>query len=138
MGYAVAAQGSASSNWYQQTGHSHLWVQVQLPSAVVCTQTAIIGYPSSHEPSNNAYVAGSNDGVTWTELARWDQHPGASTSYLHGEFTATFPSYAGPMATYGIDLNAGGTAYSYYRTGGDNGFTNAYQIVEHWVLMCRA
>lgn len=115
-----------------------MWVQVTLPSPITCSQTAIVGWSGSHSPSNNAYVQASNDGVTWTELARWDVHPGGSETYLR----TTFAGYGGNldenMNTYGIDLTLTGTAYQYYRAGGDKGFSNGWQIVQRWVLMCSA
>ena len=139
-----AASRTDNSNYYQQNCGSapkHLWIQVELPSAVACTQTALIGWSSSHSPNNNAYVKASNDGTAWTEVARWSQHPGGPSGSDQAYLRSTWGSYSGgpldaAMDTYGISLSGSGTTYKYWRTGGDAGFNNGWMIVQRWVLMC--
>lgn len=71
------------------------WWQVELPSAVCCVDSAIIApYAGHHAEGNSAFVSGSGDGATWTQVAGWDQHPGSddrsgSDAWIDGQSSAT-------------------------------------------------
>lgn len=76
--------------------HLLQWIQVELPKAQHCYTTAVVGYPSSHEPvakTNNAYIKASNDGSKWTTVLAWDYHRGGTTSFLHTNFLQAKASY---------------------------------------------
>jgi len=127
-----AAQAATQRKYYQQGPASNLWISVALPQAVECYQTALVGYPSSHEPTSGAYIAASNDGQTWTTILSWDKHKGASTAYLHTSYSAA----AGGLGKYGMKLDTSKGSFRYWRTGAST-FTNKHMIVDYWILNCR-
>ena len=111
-GRAASAQANTMRKYYQQGPGTNMWLAVELPTPVYCYSTALVGYPSSHEPttSGGAYLDASNDGKSWTRLLSWSKHKGAGTAYLH-------TSYSGALnSKYYMTLPNKGP-FKYYKTG---------------------
>merc|ERR1712048_452631 len=111
-------------------------IQVQLPGAFKCTDSAVIGYPGgSHMPqgTNGAWIKASNDGSNWVTAATWTTHPGCSVSLCCVANDGSDMGYnkiAGDYDNYKIEFSNSvkETAYSYWRVGG-NSHTNNYLLI---------
>lgn len=138
---ALSFPAQTGSNWGKAgmqicgTGSSSqiVWIQVELPKAVSCSKTAVIG---KHWPKeNSAFVEASTDGSTWVTAATWNIHPGSTHSWVTVA-ESDYSAVSADMSTFGIDLQNSGDKFKYWRIGGHvSSQTNAILPV-NWILQC--
>ena len=138
-----AVSRNTTSSWQSygiQLRGDNCYIQVDLGvgNATKFDYTFVVGYPNGSHHSNENYLDGSNDGVTWTRLNEWEDHNGGKgNGYLtYNSGNHTYANTLGNIGKWHAINNE--TAFRYYRLGG-TGFnsSNGYMLVFNWALMKR-